>query len=457
MNRIMRAGSLAACRRTCASAVTRSTGASTTMVIGAGPAGITAVGWLLSRKQRVIWVDPSFSGGALDSYRDVPANTKVDVLSPVFSGAGCFLPDGLPDGAPVEALDRMRDSAKHLPGYSSDPAELGWTGLDKCHDLFCAVTNSLMERHARGDGTLQIVHGRVNALKMSEHHGAAGRWSARLHGAPSEAFELFASNVVLATGALPNHVPTEMHPSSWACSPIKQPRILSVDHALQLETLRRLVQPHETVGVIGGGHTGVVLTLLLTESLGVSTHLFIRRPIQLAQWDRAAESYAAWAFRGLKGAAASYAQRRGLVGSMPPNGPVALPSDAALSAAESGSLELHHVDRLIQCSDTGKNLDAVIFCLGFGAPPIPTILSSSGAVVPQPASHQHPGGALLDDDGHPIAGLYGVGLGFADNEFTSGRPYAEAGFAPFAARAAEIAAAISAPPQSLPGSVLRNL
>ena len=67
---------------------------------------------------------------------------------------------------------------------------------------------------------------------------------------------------------------------------------------------------------------------------------------------------------------------------------------------------------------------------------MPAILDSSGErVVPD----SHAGGMLLDREGEGIHGLFGVGLGFADAELTSGEPYAEAGFMPFALRASEIA------------------
>ena len=52
------------------------------IVVGAGPAGVAAVGRLLAHNLRVTWIDDGdFSAGALARYRDVPANTKVDVLS----------------------------------------------------------------------------------------------------------------------------------------------------------------------------------------------------------------------------------------------------------------------------------------------------------------------------------------------------------------------------------------
>ena len=51
--------------------------------------------------------------------------------------------------------------------------------------------------------------------------------------------------------------------------------------------------------------------------------------------------------------------------------------------------------------------------------------------------------SLRDASGKRIRGLFGVGLGFSDAEYTSGSSYAEAGFMPFAVRAGEIAEAVA--------------
>jgi len=43
-------------------------------VIGAGPAGLAAVGRLLDAKEvsKVLWIDPSLESGRLDTYSRVP-------------------------------------------------------------------------------------------------------------------------------------------------------------------------------------------------------------------------------------------------------------------------------------------------------------------------------------------------------------------------------------------------
>ena len=83
------------------------------IVIG-GPAGITAIGWLLARKKNVLWIDDSeFKGGRLADYRDVPANTKVDILAQL--GGHDFLPFGLPSSKAMSILERIHATASRCP------------------------------------------------------------------------------------------------------------------------------------------------------------------------------------------------------------------------------------------------------------------------------------------------------------------------------------------------------
>lgn len=46
----------------------------TAAVVGAGPAGVAAVGQLLDNgvAKPVSWIDPAFTGGRLQRYREVP-------------------------------------------------------------------------------------------------------------------------------------------------------------------------------------------------------------------------------------------------------------------------------------------------------------------------------------------------------------------------------------------------
>jgi hypothetical protein len=51
------------------------------IVVGAGPAGVCAIGNLLDSKiYPILWVDPKFNAGRLSSYQSVPSNTKTSLF-----------------------------------------------------------------------------------------------------------------------------------------------------------------------------------------------------------------------------------------------------------------------------------------------------------------------------------------------------------------------------------------
>ena len=199
---------------------------------------------------------------------------------------------------------------------------------------------------------------------------------------------------------------------------------------------RGLVGEGDTVGVVGGGHSGFVICHYLLERLKVrKVRLFVRKPIALAEWSAELGAYDAWAFRGLKGLAADLAIRLRVAGRVPPNG--------VTGGAGGDAFELHHSSQLAECADTAA-VDAVIYCLGYRPAPVPPLVAADGRRL---AGHAEGTGELLvrpvGSDALPTAapGLYGAGLAFADLEYTSGGPYEAAGMPMFAERAWRIAEA----------------
>ena len=396
------------------------------IVVGAGPAGIAAVGALAARKLRVHWVDRAFRVGALARYASVPANTKLDVL---MAGLENFVPQvaqASSASAVSRSLHSLDSTAHSLPLLdTTDPAPRGWTTLGRCADFFGCVTEDLL----RLDGVSRS-HARVHSLVES----ADERWTVR----DGSGSELAAANtVVLAVGGAACSAPPDLWPSAWANGGRGGglPRVLPAEGAFDAERLASLLRPtpHAVVGIIGGGHSGFVTAMALVERR-VRTRLFLRRPVRLASWDADARAYGSWAFRGLKGAAAEFATRHGLVDQPPKNGALA-----------GTTLEVYHADLLRTDAEVAR-MDAVFFNLGFEAAPMPRLVPAArpAASSDEPprmriGGHQSPGGRLLSEDGAVIRGLYGIGLGFADEEFSSGQPYGEVGFAPFTARAEEIA------------------
>jgi cation diffusion facilitator CzcD-associated flavoprotein CzcO len=300
-------------------------------VVGAGVGGVAAVGALAAAGARVTWLDPSFSAGAFAKYRDVPANTKVSLLAGHFEQ---LIPQGM--GAARTALDQLRTSAYPLRLDADPDGGEGWCGLNSVADVLCAMTNDILLPRPE----VHSIAGQVRRLRQITCADDLGSWQVDIDdndgvcGAP-----LRADAVVLATGCTPSGIPHALRPEAWAGSP--KAHELPLEEALQLDRLagHLAVTGSGPVGVVGGGHSGIVVVralLGLVPAPPPSVRLFVRRPIQLAQWDPTTEAYGAWGFRGLKGAAAELALEHELVGRAPPNGP----------STPGGRLELWDVDAL---------------------------------------------------------------------------------------------------------------
>ena len=76
-------------------------------IIGAGPAGVAAVGKFISSsnaRPSILWIDPKFRGGRLERFDNVPSNTKVALFCK-------FANDGWPEARILKDL-RSMDQAK---------------------------------------------------------------------------------------------------------------------------------------------------------------------------------------------------------------------------------------------------------------------------------------------------------------------------------------------------------
>ena len=141
-------------------------------VIGAGPAGIAAVGRLLDHgiaAERIAWVDPAFAGGDIgQKWRSVPSNTHVGLFLEYFNGSKAFRFSE----APPMALREIDPQETCALGLVAEP--LVW------------VTGQLRER-------VDALATTATALFLANR-----RWRIQTdHG------DVFSTNVVLAVGADP--------------------------------------------------------------------------------------------------------------------------------------------------------------------------------------------------------------------------------------------------------------
>ena len=256
------------------------------VVVGAGVGGVAAVGALAAAGVRVTWIDPSFTAGAFANYRDVPANTKVSLLVSHFEA---LVPQGI-HGPARDALAALRQSAQPL-SLVHDPEPLGWCGLDAVGDVLSAMSQASFPGVTRIVGTVLCVVGE-----------AGGGWRVTYETEGGRA-ELRATCVVMSTGCVPVAAPSALLPCHWAqpCDAAGAPavRVIPLEEALQAGRLREHLRAAGGggVGVVGGGHSGVVVVralLGLASAAVPRVRLFVRRPIQLAQWAGAQWDGAEW-------------------------------------------------------------------------------------------------------------------------------------------------------------------
>eukprot|EP00927_Polykrikos_kofoidii_P079271 TRINITY_DN76058_c0_g1_i1.p1 TRINITY_DN76058_c0_g1~~TRINITY_DN76058_c0_g1_i1.p1 ORF type:complete len:459 (-),score=82.37 TRINITY_DN76058_c0_g1_i1:9-1385(-) len=277
------------------------------LVVGAGPAGIASV--LSLRGLRVVWVDPEFDSGRLGLLKNVPCNSKVDLLNgnkffrhPLFDSVA---------SARNPALDKLIAEAYHLP-TSRDPSALGWTNLGACKGVFDAATAAILTSGDDESSALSRVRGRVQRLSRSV---ASGEWLATvsnfttpqetsteedggdIQGA-AEFIQVRARCVVLATGVEPKVPQDGKH--------------LSSEVAFDPEALHARLRPGDAVAVIGHSHSAAVALANLSrlvDPLQLQLTIVPRtlKPARLAEWVPELGSYR-YTSSGLKGASAVFGE-----------------------------------------------------------------------------------------------------------------------------------------------------
>lgn len=208
-------------------------------VIGAGPAGIAAVGRLLDhgiRGDEIAWVDPDFAAGDVGTkWRAVPGNTHVSLFLDYLNTSPSFR---FAEAPPFE-LTTIDPGQTCLLGLVAEP--LVW------------ISQHLRER-------VHAVRGTATELTLSNR-----RWLVRTADA-----EIEAKNVILATGSVPKKLD---HPHLQE---------IPVEVALDPHQLGQLDLTDATVAVFGSSHSTMVAlpNLLATQVHKVVN--FYRSPTKYA-------------------------------------------------------------------------------------------------------------------------------------------------------------------------------
>jgi cation diffusion facilitator CzcD-associated flavoprotein CzcO len=231
-------------------------------VIGAGPAGIAAVGKLLDHgvaPEEIAWIDPAFAAGDLGGkWRSVSSNTQVGVFLSYLNDSPAFRFSAAPP-MPLRELDPEETCALALV---ADP--LVW------------ITEHLRER-------VKALETTATALFLERR-----QWRVE-----TEQQELTSKNVILAVGAVPKKL---SYP---------QLREIPLEVALDPEKLAQEPLENTTIAVFGSSHSSMIaLPHLLRHPVDKVINFYrspLRYAIYLDDWIQFDDS-------GLKGRAAVWAR-----------------------------------------------------------------------------------------------------------------------------------------------------
>lgn len=232
-------------------------------VIGAGPAGIAAVGRLLDHgiaAERIAWVDAAFAAGDIgQKWRSVSSNTHVALFLEYLNGSKSF----------------RFSEAPPMPLKEVDPQETCALGL--VAEPLVWITEQLRERVDAFTAT-------ATALWLRDR-----QWRIE-----TEQLDLFSKNVILAVGADPKKL----------CHPDLEE--IPVQVALDPEKLAQEPLEGATVAVFGSSHSSMIVLPNLLRRPVQRIINFYRSPLKYAVYF---EDWILFDDTGLKGQAAVWARQ----------------------------------------------------------------------------------------------------------------------------------------------------
>lgn len=231
-------------------------------VIGAGPAGIAAVGRLLDTgiaPEQIAWVDPAFAAGDLGKkWRPVSSNTIARTFVEYLNGCKAF----------------RFSEAPRLPLHDVDPEQT--CALALVADPLLWVTDQLRER-------VDVFETKATALYLENRH-----WRIK-----TTAGEIASKNVVIAVGAIPKKLD------------YPQLREIAVEVALDPEKLALESLEGATVAVFGSSHSSMIALPNLLRHPVRKVINFFRHPLKYAVY---LDDWILFDDTGLKGRAADWAR-----------------------------------------------------------------------------------------------------------------------------------------------------
>jgi len=208
-------------------------------IVGAGPAGIAAVGKVLDEgfdPKTVAWIDPHFKVGDLGGkWSQVSGNTKIHRFDKFLRGSQSFNYDSLENQFDLKNMDPHGTCTLN---YVVEPLQ--------------AITEQLRKK-------VVTIESSVSALQSKN-----GEWSIQLDGGSA-----LSKNVILAVGAEPKKLN------------YSKPNI-SLEDALDQRKLASKVDTSDVVGVFGSSHSAVMSIQNLLDSKAKQVINFYNKQLRYA-------------------------------------------------------------------------------------------------------------------------------------------------------------------------------
>lgn len=196
-------------------------------VIGAGPAGIAAVGKLIDHgidPKTIAWLDPEFKVGDFGTkWRNVSSNTRVKLFTKFYQACQSFQFHSAPDNFEIK---NANPDETCLLSLAADP--LQW------------ITETLKK-------SVHTITEKALHLKLFNRH-----WEITLKNS-----SIRAKNVIVATGA---------EPKSLLFPDVKE---IPLETALDPQKLSAHCKPDDVVAVFGSSHSAIIIIQTLLEKCQV--------------------------------------------------------------------------------------------------------------------------------------------------------------------------------------------
>jgi len=275
-------------------------------VVGAGPAGIAAVGKLMDHgisPKEIAWIDPAFMVGDFGTkWCKVSSNTRVRLFSKFYEACRAF--DYA--SAPEFDIQKTDPNTTCLLGLAAEPLRWITQQLQTKVQVFQSKAQQLKLRDRYWEISLSDIYpsplkfwGCSQPDSSSSHRidYAPGTHQVDAYPAPSNpmGIKVRAKNVILATGA---------EPHSLSFPDVEE---IHLSTALDPDKLNAACDKEDTIAVFGSSHSAIIILENLIEKTNVKKVInFYLAPLRYAVYF---EDWILFDDTGLKGNAAIWARK----------------------------------------------------------------------------------------------------------------------------------------------------